>query len=205
MAGNPRLIILSEQLRGKRFELNKDVLTVGRTEESDICIKDSTVSTLHCRFIRNGKTFILQDNDSTNGTRVNNVPTKEQELHSTDIVQVGSVELLYDCDDEGVVMRTVTGIVIDDGPDVGTTTMKRIENIPTRTAEKGKRLTQAMMIGMVVLLTIVIISLLIYISILMLGGERQTKPTAATATTAAATDTATSPAAARKAKRTKPN
>lgn len=203
MAGNPRLIILSEQLRGKRFELDKDVLTVGRTEESDICIKDSTVSTLHCRFIRNGKTFVLQDNDSTNGTRVNNVPTKEQELHSTDIVQIGSVELLYDCEDEGVVMRTVTGIVIDDGTDVGTTTMKRIENIPTRTAEKGKRLTQTMMIGMVVLLTAIIISLLIYISILMLGGERQTGP-AATAVTPAA-DAAGSPAAARKAKREKTN
>lgn len=174
MAGSPKLIVLSEQLRGKRFELNKDEMTVGRSEERDICVKDSTVSTLHCKFIRSGKTFILHDNDSTNGTRVNNVPIKVQELRSTDIVQIGSVEMLYDCEDEGIVMRTVTGIIIEDSSEFGTTTMKRIENIPPR--ESGKRLTQGMMVGLVVLLATVIISLLVYISYLMLGSSRSSSP-----------------------------
>ncbi|MEG1980327.1 MAG: FHA domain-containing protein, partial [Victivallaceae bacterium] len=74
MAGNPKLIILSERLRGKSFELNKDVMSAGRSEQRDICIKDTTLSSHHCDFIKQGDKYILHDNNSTNGTRVNNNP-----------------------------------------------------------------------------------------------------------------------------------
>ena len=60
MAGIPKLIILSEQFRGRTFELTKDQHTVGRVDERDICIKDPTVSTYHCRFVKSGNTYILE-------------------------------------------------------------------------------------------------------------------------------------------------
>ena len=56
MGGFPKLTILSEQLRGKTFELNKDLHTVGRIEERDICIMDPTISSYHCSFIKSGNT-----------------------------------------------------------------------------------------------------------------------------------------------------
>ena len=90
MGGFPKLTILSEQLRGKTFELNKDMHTVGRIEERDICIMDPTISTYHCSLIKSGNTYILKDNNSTNGTRVNNVPITEQELQNSDIIQLGN-------------------------------------------------------------------------------------------------------------------
>ena len=86
MAGVPKLIILSEQLRGRTFELTKDLHTVGRVDERDICIKDPTISTYHCAFIRDGNTYILKDQGSTNGTRVNNVPITEQVLQNSFII-----------------------------------------------------------------------------------------------------------------------
>ena len=52
MAQNPKLVLLSEKLRGKSFELDREMLTVGRREQCDICIKDSTLSSHHCDFIR---------------------------------------------------------------------------------------------------------------------------------------------------------
>ena len=102
MAENPKLTVLFEKLRGKTFELNKDQMSAGRRDNMDICIKDASLSGHHCDFIRteNGS-YILRDNNSTNGTRVNNVPITEQELKNSDIIQLGGVEILYDCSTGG--------------------------------------------------------------------------------------------------------
>mgnify|MGYP000028780666 CR=1 FL=1 len=99
MAQNPKLVLLSEKLRGKSFELDREMLTVGRREQCDICIKDSTLSSHHCDFIRHGETYKVRDNDSTNGTRVNNVqlaPGEEVELKNFDVIQLGAVETLFE-------------------------------------------------------------------------------------------------------------
>ncbi len=97
MAENPKLTVLFEKLRGKTFELNKEQMSAGRRDSMDICIKDASMSGHHCDFIRTERgTYILRDNNSTNGTRVNNVPITEQELKNSDIIQLGGVEILYD-------------------------------------------------------------------------------------------------------------
>ena len=119
MAGTPKLIVLSSQFRGKQFELTNDFYTVGRSDERDICIKDSSLSSHHCDIIRSGETFIVRDNNSTNGTRINNVPISEQELMNSDIIQFGGIEVLFDADSkEGsrstTTQRTTTGITITD-------------------------------------------------------------------------------------------
>ena len=102
MAENPKLTVLFEKLRGKTFELNKDQMSAGRRDTMDICIKDASLSGHHCDFIRTESgSYILRDNDSTNGTRVNNVPITEQELKNSDIIQLGGVEILYDCSTGG--------------------------------------------------------------------------------------------------------
>ena len=74
--------------------------TCGRVEDRDIHIPDPTVSTHHCDFVKRGDTYALVDHNSTNGTRVNNIPITEQELQNTDILQIGGIEVLYDCDDK---------------------------------------------------------------------------------------------------------
>ena len=163
MPGAPKLIVLSEQFRGKTFELTKDLHTVGRIEERDICIKDPTVSTYHCDFIRNGSTYIIRDKGSTNGTRVNNVPITEQELQNSDILQVGGVEILYDCDDKSVttVMRTQTGINIE-GSDIGVSTIKKLQNASPYGGKDSKSgaTSQKIVIALVVLLVFIILGLI---------------------------------------------
>ena len=99
MAGIPKLIVLSEKMRGKSFELTEPVMSAGRNEQQDICIKDSTLSSHHCDFIKTETSYMVRDNDSTNGTRVNNVPVTEQELKNFDVIQLGGIEILYDADD----------------------------------------------------------------------------------------------------------
>jgi len=114
MADTPKLIVLSEKLRGKIFELTADRISVGRNDQRDICIKDSSISSHHCDLVKNGDKYTLIDHNSTNGTRVNNVPVMEQELKNSDIIQMGGVEILFDSSagDTTVASRTQTGIEI---------------------------------------------------------------------------------------------
>lgn len=131
MAGSPKITILSSQHRGKTFELTKDLYTIGRIEERDICIVDPTISTYHGSFVKNGNTYILKDNNSTNGSRVNNEPIVERELKNSDIIQLGDVEMLYDCEDaDNSAEKTsnITGISLTVSP-TSSSSVKKLDSI----------------------------------------------------------------------------
>ncbi len=161
----PKLIVLSEQFRGKSFELTKPLHTAGRLDERDICIKDPTMSSFHCEFVKDGDSFILRDKGSTNGSRVNNVPvTGEQELHNSDIVQLGGIEMLFDCDDKSVttVMRTQTGIDLEN-TDLALNSAPRMTNFNPYGSGGGGGSTHKIIVLVVSLLIIAIVGLLAYI------------------------------------------
>lgn len=115
MAG-PKVIILSEHLRGQSFELTQEEHPIGRTEDCDICIPDPTVSSHHCRLVReeNGG-YAVYDEGSTNGTRVNGVRIEggPHELVNSDILQVGGVEMLFDCEETRQTGASTTHTVIN--------------------------------------------------------------------------------------------
>jgi len=162
MAGTPKLIILSEQLRGQRFELTKDLYTCGRVEERDICIVDPTISTHHCDFVKQDGSYLLIDKGSTNGTRVNNIPITEQLLQNTDILQVGGIEILFDCDDKSMtsVIKTQTGINLH-GADLGISTVNKMQNFDPFAKDGSKEgKSSKMILGVVIMLALLIIILL---------------------------------------------
>ena len=171
MAGTPKLIILSEQFRGRTFELTKDQHTVGRVDERDICIKDPTISTYHCRFIKNGNTYVVEDQGSTNGTRVNNVPITSQALQNSDILQIGGVEILYDCDD-----KSVTTVVQQQTTDIDVTaanttqTIRRVDELGFTKRSKGNS-GQKVMIGLIVLLALLVLGLLAFLLVTLSAGK----------------------------------
>ena len=96
----PKFTVLYEKLRGTTFELNRESMSIGRRDGMDICIKDSSMSGHHADIItaeRDGKkVYVLRDNDSTNGTKINGVQITEQELKNSDVILFGSVEVLFD-------------------------------------------------------------------------------------------------------------
>lgn len=118
MSGNPKLIILSEQLRGQTFELTGERYGIGRSEEMEICIVDQTVSGMHCELVRNdeGGYTAVDEGYSTNGTRINGMLITRQPMTNSDILQVGGIECMYDCDSDAPssVISTQTQIRIDD-------------------------------------------------------------------------------------------
>jgi pSer/pThr/pTyr-binding forkhead associated (FHA) protein len=113
MAAIPKLIILSEQLRGQTYDLTEEHYIIGRLESNNICIQDPTVSGNHCHIVRNDDgTYRAIDQGSTNGTRINGIKVTEQNLVNSDILQVGGIEIMFDCEDKSLtsVLSTQTGI-----------------------------------------------------------------------------------------------
>ena len=163
--GFAKLTVMSEQHRGKVFELTKDLHTCGRVESRDIFIKDPTISSYHCDFVKNEDgSYKIVDRGRTNGSRVNNVPITEKDIINKDVLQVGSVEMLYVCDDNGKVPvssnRSTTGITVDANKlDATPSTMKNVNKFSEDDKKKGK-LGKVIMIGVIVLLAVVVLGLL---------------------------------------------
>jgi hypothetical protein len=74
-----RLVITSGAKEGLELPLNGEPLTIGRSGESGLVIRDDYTSTHHARLMLWGDEWVIQDLDSTNGTFLNgtrvNAPT----------------------------------------------------------------------------------------------------------------------------------
>jgi hypothetical protein len=63
-----RLVITGGAKEGLEIPLPDEFLTIGRSSDSGLMIRDDYTSTNHARLIRSEKGWILEDLDSTNGT-----------------------------------------------------------------------------------------------------------------------------------------
>ena len=93
------IIGMSSTVKGKKFDLNQDETFIGRQNQNHIPIDDASISGRHCSVLREGRKYTLVDLGSTNGTRLNGVAVSKASLKPKDIVQVGSVELMFDGQD----------------------------------------------------------------------------------------------------------
>ena len=66
-----RLVITSGAKEGMELELGEDQLTIGRSADSGLVIRDDYTSTHHARLMLWSDQWMIQDLDSTNGTFLN--------------------------------------------------------------------------------------------------------------------------------------
>lgn len=66
-----KLVITSGAKTGSEFPLGRDEITIGRSSDSAIIIRDDYTSTHHARLMLWNGTWMVQDLDSTNGTFLN--------------------------------------------------------------------------------------------------------------------------------------
>ncbi|MEC8051095.1 MAG: GGDEF domain-containing protein [Myxococcota bacterium] len=80
---------------GERYSLDGDIATIGRDLGNNIVLVDESVSRNHAKIERTARGFVLEDLDSTNGSRVNDDSIKSCLLKSGDQLQIGSFILKY--------------------------------------------------------------------------------------------------------------
>ncbi len=97
-SGSFRLIVRRGPQPNQIYELNKDVISLGRDITNDIVINDPEVSRHHTKITRGGGGYTLEDLGSTNGTFVNGQRlTGARPLNGGDLVGLGeTVTLSYE-------------------------------------------------------------------------------------------------------------
>ena len=91
----PRLVGISGPLKGQKFQLLADEVSIGRDASNDLWAFDPALSRRHCLIERKEEGFLIRDLDSHNGTSVNGVRTATRELQHRDQLTVGDSVLVF--------------------------------------------------------------------------------------------------------------
>ncbi len=74
---------------GRKYNVDRPSIVVGRSSKADIQIDQEAVSRNHCKLINTGKSIMLRDLGSTNGTYVNDELVDEYVLRDGDLIKIG--------------------------------------------------------------------------------------------------------------------
>ncbi len=74
---------------GKKYNVDRPSIVIGRSSKADIQVDQESVSRNHCKLINTGKSIMLRDLGSTNGTYVNDELVDEYVLRDGDLIKVG--------------------------------------------------------------------------------------------------------------------
>lgn len=91
-----KLVRVNDSFAGEEFILSEQENTIGRTDDNFILLSDSSISRKHAVIHRRGEAYFIEDQGSSNGTRLNGQDVDgRQELSTQDIVEFGNVEFVF--------------------------------------------------------------------------------------------------------------
>jgi pSer/pThr/pTyr-binding forkhead associated (FHA) protein len=124
-----RLVLLSEGLTGRTFDLKVETTTVGRVEDNTFQIPETSVSSHHAEILLRGSDVVVKDLNSTNGTFINGEKVTEAVLKVGQILRLGMIEMRLESGEAGA----------GSGPTT-TTTKKALDQ--TRVIPQGVKLDE---------------------------------------------------------------
>ncbi len=95
VSGTVLLIRAGGGREGEVIGLSGDVLTIGRSPQSDLFLDDVTVSRHHARVLLDEGEFLVEDLNSLNGTYVNRKRIERHRLSDGDELQIGKFKLAF--------------------------------------------------------------------------------------------------------------
>ena len=78
-----------------RHEITSGTVTIGRHPTNSVIVRDERSSRFHCLIELKDGRYILRDLESRNGTKLNGQKITEAELHSGDVIRVGSTRIRF--------------------------------------------------------------------------------------------------------------
>lgn len=89
------LVTFTHDESGEDFKIYMGKNKIGSAAPVDVLINDSSVSADHATILFRENEFLIRDNFSTNGTRINGVMEDEQKLKDGDEIKVGNTVLKF--------------------------------------------------------------------------------------------------------------
>src|SRR5256885_8869667 len=83
------LVVIYGLELGRKYNLDQANCIIGRSSKSESQIDQESVSRNHAKLINTGKSFILRDLGSTNGTYVNDQLVDEYVMRDADFIKIG--------------------------------------------------------------------------------------------------------------------
>ncbi len=83
------LVVIYGMDLGKKYNLDKESIIIGRSAKSEIQVDQESVSRSHAKIVAAGKHLVIKDLGSTNGTYVNDEQIDESRLRDGDMVKIG--------------------------------------------------------------------------------------------------------------------
>ncbi|MCB2156500.1 FHA domain-containing protein [bacterium] len=91
----PEIIVKLGDQVVQRYQMDKDVASIGRARDNDIVVENLSVSRNHARIRQQDGKYILTDLNSANGSFVNGVKITKTELVDEDIISIGKHKLHF--------------------------------------------------------------------------------------------------------------
>jgi uncharacterized protein involved in exopolysaccharide biosynthesis len=89
------VVLYSGDRPGQIFALKRSIVVLGRADDADVHIVDTSVSSHHARILNRSQGFEIVDLESTNGTFVGGKRVTRSALRNGDRVTLGTVELMF--------------------------------------------------------------------------------------------------------------
>ncbi len=90
-----RFVVIRGKDRGKEMVLQKARVAIGTLPENDLVLTDPAVSRSHAVVEEKADGYVLRDQDSTNGTFLDNVRVREGYLAAGSVIRLGQTELTF--------------------------------------------------------------------------------------------------------------
>lgn len=91
----PKLLLKFNAAVIKEIPFDKDSLSVGRKSDNDIVVDNPAISGHHCRILKEGNSFFVEDLESTNGTYVNEKRIQKFGLRDNDVIGVAKHTIVF--------------------------------------------------------------------------------------------------------------
>lgn len=89
------IIVKFEDKVIERIVTEKKRISIGRTNDNDVVLENRAISRKHAMIEFNNNAAVIIDNESLNGTFVNNRKITEEVLRDEDVVTIGKYNLIY--------------------------------------------------------------------------------------------------------------
>lgn len=94
--GMPYILRYVDGGADKKVESNEAELKIGRSPDCGLILPLPGISRHHCRIVREGNAYCVEDLHSKNGTRVNDIYINKQKLNNKDRITLGDLVIRFE-------------------------------------------------------------------------------------------------------------